>query len=127
MAVELRPEERCGPLQHLVGPTKLPVLQLELTHPLRLGLLVASAGSVSWGLGTFGAFAIGFLFDVFMAWLLTLGFGLLSACWPRFAWDRAWLRFQEIAAQVSTQNRTRLLRTLVNWPPKDGRHEVEVC
>jgi hypothetical protein len=25
---------------------------------------------------------------------------------------RAWLRFQEIAAQVSTQNRTRLLRTL---------------
>lgn len=75
------------------GTWLLAATYLILGTLLRVGLLVASAGSVSWGLGTFGAFAVGFLFDVFMAWLLTLGFGLLSACWPRFAWGRAWLRF----------------------------------
>ena len=43
MAVELRPEEKRRPLQHLVGPPQLPVLLLELTHPLRLR--AAHAGS----------------------------------------------------------------------------------
>ncbi len=49
---------------------------------LRLGLLVATAGSVSWGLPTFAALFIGLLFDLFMAWFLTLPLGLLSAVWP---------------------------------------------
>lgn len=34
MAVELRPEERRRPLEHLVGAPQLPVLLLELFHPL---------------------------------------------------------------------------------------------
>ena len=37
MAVELRPEERRRPLEHLVSPAQLPDFLLQLTHPLRLG------------------------------------------------------------------------------------------
>ena len=55
---------------------------------LRLGLLCASLGGVSWGWQTFAAFLVGFLFDLLMAWFLTLPMGLLSAAWPR-AWFAA--------------------------------------
>lgn len=46
MAVELRPEERRGSLGHLVGPAKLPILLLELSHPLRLGAAHAGGDTV---------------------------------------------------------------------------------
>ncbi len=49
---------------------------------LRLGFLVASAADVSWGWPTFAALGIGFLFDLFMAWFLTLPLGLLGVVWP---------------------------------------------
>ena len=39
---------------------------------LRLGLLVASAAGVSWGVSTLGALVVGFCFDLLMAWFLTL-------------------------------------------------------
>ena len=45
---------------------------------LRLGLLVASAGSVSWGLPTFAALFVGLFFDLFMAWFLTLPIAAIS-------------------------------------------------
>ena len=53
---------------------------------LRVGFLFASAGSVSWGLATFGALFVGFTFDLVMAWFLTLPLGLLSALWPARFW-----------------------------------------
>lgn len=60
---------------------------------LRLGLLAAAAREVSWGLPTFGAFVVGWLFDVMMAWFLTLPFGLLSAFVRPVAAGRWFLRF----------------------------------
>ena len=52
---------------------------------LRLGFLLASAAEVSWSWPTFAAFFLGFLFDLAMAWFLTLPLGLLSSVWPS-AW-----------------------------------------
>ena len=46
---------------------------------LRLGFLFASAAEVSWGWPTFVALFLGLIFDLAMAWLLTLPLGLLSA------------------------------------------------
>jgi phosphoglycerol transferase MdoB-like AlkP superfamily enzyme len=67
---------------------------------LRLGLLVASAGGVSWGLPTFAALLVGLLFDLFMAWFLTLPMGLLSSLWPA-SWSASrWLRLPLRAAWV---------------------------
>lgn len=67
---------------------------------LRLGLLVASLGEVSWGLPTFAALFVGLLFDLFMAWFLTLPMGLLSAMWPA-SWSASrWLRLPLRAAWV---------------------------
>ena len=65
---------------------------------LRLGLLVASAGGVSWGGATFAALFVGLLFDLFMAWFLTLPMGLLSAFWPASWSASAWLRLPLRAA-----------------------------
>jgi phosphoglycerol transferase MdoB-like AlkP superfamily enzyme len=67
---------------------------------LRFGLLIASAGEVSWGLATFASLLVGLLFDLVMAWFLTLPLGLLGAVWPaswsasrwmRLPWRAAWL------------------------------------
>jgi phosphoglycerol transferase MdoB-like AlkP superfamily enzyme len=67
---------------------------------LRVGLLIASAGEVSWGLATFASLLVGLLFDLVMAWFLTLPLGLLGAVWPaswsasrwmRLPWRAAWL------------------------------------
>ena len=67
---------------------------------LRLGLLVASVGGVSWGLPTFAALVVGLLFDLFMAWFLTLPMGLLSTAWPA-AWSASrWLRLPLRAAWI---------------------------
>ncbi|MEY3813348.1 MAG: Lipoteichoic acid synthase 2, partial [Verrucomicrobiota bacterium] len=67
---------------------------------LRLGLLVASAGSVSWGLPTFAALFVGLFFDLLMAWFLTLPLGLLSAVWPA-SWSASrWLRLPLRAAWI---------------------------
>jgi len=74
------------------GTLLLAASYLILGTILRLGLLIFSASAVSWGLSTVGALVIGFFFDVLMASLLTLPFGLLSACWPSWAWARSWLR-----------------------------------
>lgn len=65
---------------------------------LRLGLLLASAGSVSWGLPTLAALGVGLLFDLFMAWLVTLPLGLLSALWPAGGSASRWLRLPLRAA-----------------------------
>jgi phosphoglycerol transferase MdoB-like AlkP superfamily enzyme len=65
---------------------------------LRLGLLIASSGEVSWGLATLASLLVGLLFDLVMAWFLTLPLGLLGAVWP---WDGAasrWLRLPLRAA-----------------------------
>ncbi len=67
---------------------------------LRLGLLVASVGGVSWGLPTFAALFVGLLFDLCMAWFLTLPMGLLSALWPRGMSGSRWLRLPLRAAWV---------------------------
>ena len=65
---------------------------------LRLGLLVASSADVSWGWPTFAALGIGFLFDLSMAWFLTLPLGLLGAVWPS-SWSASrWLRLPLRAA-----------------------------
>ena len=65
---------------------------------LRLGLLVASAADVSWGWPTFAALGIGLLFDLLMAWFLTLPLGLLGAVWPA-SWSASrWLRLPLRAA-----------------------------
>ncbi|MBM3868293.1 MAG: LTA synthase family protein [Verrucomicrobia bacterium] len=67
---------------------------------LRLGLLVASAGDVSWGFPTFAALFVGLLSDLLMAWFLTLPMGLLSALWPA-SWSASrWLRLPLRAAWV---------------------------
>ncbi|MEO0039101.1 MAG: Lipoteichoic acid synthase 2 [Verrucomicrobiota bacterium] len=65
---------------------------------LRLGLLVAAASEVTWGWSTFGVFVVGGLFDLFMAWFLTLPMGLLSAVWPRRWSASPWGRFPLRAA-----------------------------
>ena len=61
---------------------------------LRLGFLAVSAKDVSWGAATFASLFIGFLFDVVMAWLLTLPFAGLSlvggAAWRRWVLLPAW-------------------------------------
>jgi phosphoglycerol transferase MdoB-like AlkP superfamily enzyme len=65
---------------------------------LRLGLLIASSGEVSWSLATLASLLVGLLFDLVMAWFLTLPLGLLGAVWP---WDGAasrWLRLPLRAA-----------------------------
>lgn len=67
---------------------------------LRVGLLVATAGEVTWGWPTLGAFMVGALFDIFMAWFLTLPLGLLSAVWPRRWSASPWGRFPLSAAWV---------------------------
>ena len=65
---------------------------------LRLGLLVASAADVSWGWPTFAALGVGLLFDLLMAWFLTLPLGLLGAVWPA-SWSASrWLRLPLRAA-----------------------------
>ncbi len=65
---------------------------------LRLGLLIASAGEVSWGLPTFASLLVGLLFDLVMAWFLTLPLGLLGAVWPA-SWSASrWLRLPLRAA-----------------------------
>ena len=65
---------------------------------LRLGFLLASAAEVSWGWPTFLALLLGFLFDLAMAWLLTLPLGLLGAAWPS-SWSASrWLRLPLRAA-----------------------------
>jgi hypothetical protein len=65
---------------------------------LRVGLLLASAGEVSWGWPTFAALFLGLLFDLAMAWLLTLPLGLLGALWPA-SWSASrWLRLPLRAA-----------------------------
>jgi phosphoglycerol transferase MdoB-like AlkP superfamily enzyme len=61
------------------GTWLLAFTYLILCTLLRIGLLLASAGSVSWGLATFSSLFIGFFFDAFMAWLLTLPYALLSS------------------------------------------------
>ncbi len=65
------------------GTLLLALTYLSLGTLLRLGLLIASAGAVSWGFATLGSLLVGFIFDLVMAWFLTLPFGLLSAVWPK--------------------------------------------
>jgi phosphoglycerol transferase MdoB-like AlkP superfamily enzyme len=61
-------------------------------------LLVASAADVSWGWPTFAALGVGLLFDLLMAWFLTLPLGLLGAVWPA-SWSASrWLRLPLRAA-----------------------------
>ena len=80
------------------GTLLLAVSYVLLGTLLRLGLLVATAGSVSWGLPTFAALIVGLLFDLCMAWFLTLPLGLLSAVWPA-SWSASrWLRLPLRAA-----------------------------
>jgi arylsulfatase A-like enzyme len=67
---------------------------------LRLGLLAASAASVSWGVSTFGALAVGFGFDLLMAWFLTLPMGLLCAVWPAAGFAGRWSKLPLRAAWV---------------------------
>ena len=65
---------------------------------LRVGLLIASAGEVSWGLATFASLLVGLLFDLVMAWFLTLPLGLLGAVCPA-SWSASrWLRLPLRAA-----------------------------
>lgn len=54
---------------------------------LRLGLLVANAGSVSWGPGTFAALLTGLLLDLMMAGLFALPMAWLGAFWPAGAFS----------------------------------------
>ena len=72
----------------------LALTYLTLGTLLRLGFLLASAREVSWGLPTFASLFIGFLFDVVMAWFLTLPFAALSlvggAAWRRWVLLPAW-------------------------------------
>ena len=76
------------------GTWLLALTYLALGTLLRLGFLLASAGEVSWGLPTFASLFIGFLFDLLMAWLLTLPFAGLSliggAFWRRWVLLPAW-------------------------------------
>ena len=70
------------------GTWLLALTYLLLGTILRLGFLLASAREVSWGLPTFAALLIGCLYDVVMAWFLTLPFAGLSliggAAWRRW-------------------------------------------
>jgi phosphoglycerol transferase MdoB-like AlkP superfamily enzyme len=75
------------------GTLLLAATYVVLGSLLRLGLLLASAGAVSWGPATFGALFVGLAFDLVMAWFLTLPFGLLAAVWPARGW-----RFPLVAA-----------------------------
>ena len=50
-----------------------------LCSVLRVGLLIVSAGLVSWGPATFLTLFVGLLFDAAMAWFFVLPFGLISA------------------------------------------------
>ncbi len=80
------------------GALLLAVSYVLLGTCLRLGFLVASATDVSWGWPTFAALGIGFLFDLLMAWFLTLPLGLLGAVWPA-SWSASrWLRLPLRAA-----------------------------
>jgi phosphoglycerol transferase MdoB-like AlkP superfamily enzyme len=65
---------------------------------LRLGFLFASAAEVSWGWPTFVALFLGLIFDLAMAWLLTLPLGLLSAIWSWDGTTSRWLRLPLRAA-----------------------------
>ncbi len=65
---------------------------------LRLGFLFASAAEVSWGWPTFVALFLGLLFDLAMAWLLTLPLGLLSAIWP---WGGATSRWPRLLSRAA--------------------------
>jgi hypothetical protein len=67
---------------------------------LRLGLLLASFSGVSWGWSTFGALAVGLLFDLLMAWFLTLPMGLLSSIWPSSGFSGRWLKLPLRAAWI---------------------------
>lgn len=67
---------------------------------LRLGLLQASFSGVSWGWSTFGALAVGLLFDLLMAWFLTLPMGLLSSIWPSSGFSGRWLKLPLRAAWI---------------------------
>ncbi len=69
-----------------------------LGSSLRVGLLVASAGELSWGLATLGSLLVGLIFDLAMAWLLTLPLGLLGAVWPASWSASSWLRLPLRAA-----------------------------
>ncbi len=60
-----------------------------LCQALRLGLLVASAGAVDWGLGTLGALVSGLGFDLAMAAVFALPLAWLGALWPS-AWWSGW-------------------------------------
>jgi phosphoglycerol transferase MdoB-like AlkP superfamily enzyme len=80
------------------GAWLLAVSYVLLGSCLRFGLLVASAADVSWGWPTFAALGIGFLFDLLLAWFLTLPLGLLGAVWPA-SWSASrWLRLPLRAA-----------------------------
>jgi phosphoglycerol transferase MdoB-like AlkP superfamily enzyme len=65
---------------------------------LRLGFLFASAAEVSWGWPTLVALFLGLIFDLAMAWLLTLPLGLLSAIWSWDGTTSRWLRLPLRAA-----------------------------
>lgn len=64
------------------GTLLLGFLYLGLCTLLRFILLVASYDKAGWGAATLSAFATGFAFDLFMAWLLTLPYAIFSAFWP---------------------------------------------
>ena len=73
------------------GTLLLALTYLGLCTLLRVGLLIASAGSVSWHLATFGAFFTGFLFDLLMAWWLAIPYAFLTAFFakvPSTGWRR---------------------------------------
>ena len=80
------------------GTMLLALAYVGLCGLLRLGLLVASARSVSWGPATFGAFLTGLGFDLLMAWWLAIPFACLSAVlgrppvlgWRRWVLVAAW-------------------------------------
>ncbi len=61
------------------GTWLLALTYVGLCTVLRLGLLLASVGLVSWGPATFSALFVGFFFDAVMAWFFVLPFGLISA------------------------------------------------
>ncbi len=76
------------------GTWLLALTYLLLGSLLRLGFLLVSAQEVSWGPATFASLVVGFLFDVVMAWLLTLPFAGLSlvggVAWRRWVLLPAW-------------------------------------
>lgn len=64
------------------GSLLLALLYLGLCTSVRLGLLLASYDKAGWGWTTAAAFLTGFVFDLAMAWLLTLPYAAFSALWP---------------------------------------------